>query len=163
FSNQQDFFPLIIDAQSDTIPSQVDDLTGDGEWDELFFLVDIPASGKVELTVKPINDRVDYVPQTAVRFGKRDSKTDPVEPRRGDTLYANQLPLSIGYQPFQTDGPSWENDKVGFRHYLDAGNSKDVLGKKVPYMSPTDFGCIARGAVEAASHAPLAGGCGILP
>src|SRR5690606_12084136 len=86
FSNQQDFYPLLLDAQGDTIPSQVDDLTGDGEWDELFFVVDIPASGEVKLTVKPINDRVDYVPQTAVHFGKRDSKTDPVEPRRGDTL-----------------------------------------------------------------------------
>ncbi|WP_262250055.1 DUF4861 domain-containing protein [Parapedobacter soli] len=163
FSNQQDFYPLLLDAQGDTIPSQVDDLTGDGEWDELFFLVDLPASGEAVLTVKPSEGSMDYAPQTAVRFGKRSSATNPVEPRQGDTLYADQLPLSIGYQPYQTDGPSWENDKVGFRHYLDGRNSKDVFGKKVSYMSPDDVGINAQGAVEDNYHVMLDWGRDILP
>lgn len=163
FNKQQDFYPLLLDAQGDTIPSQVDDVSADGIWDELFFLVDLPASGEAELTIKPINDRVDYAPQTATRFGKRDGATDPVEPRRVDTLYANQLPLSIGYQPYQTDGPSWENDKVGFRHYLDGRNAKDVFGKKVSYMSPADVGINAQGAIEDNYHVMLDWGRDILP
>lgn len=163
FNNPQDFYPLLLSAEGDTIPSQVDDITHDGAWDELFFLVDIPASGEVELTVKPTQDQVHYEPQTAVRFGKRDGAADPVEPRRGDTLYADQLPLSIGYQPYQTDGPSWENDKVGFRHYLDGRNSKDVFGKKVSYMSPADVGINTQGAVEDNYHVMLDWGRDILP
>ena len=163
FNNRQDFYPLLLNAAGDTIPSQVDDVTGDGAWDELFFLVDMPVSGEVVLTMKSIGDRMDYAPQTAVRFGKRDSKIDPVEPRRGDTLYANQLPRSIGYQPYQTDGPSWENDKVGFRHYLDGRNSKDVFGKRVSDMSPADVGINAQGAVEDNYHVMLDWGRDILP
>ena len=163
FGVRQDFTPLLLNAQGDTIPSQVDDLTGDGAWDELFFLVDLPASGELELTVKPTGDRVDYRPQTAVRFGKRDGATNPVVPRRGDTLYADQLPRSIGYQPYQTDGPSWENDKVGFRHYLDGRNSKDVFGKKVAYMSPADVGINERGAVEDNYHVMRDWGRDIMP
>ena len=163
FNSQAGFYPLLLDAQGDTIPSQVDDINGGGTWDELFFLVDIPAAGETVLTVKPSEDRVDHAPKTAVRFGKRDGATDPVEPRLGDTLYADQLPRSIGYQPYQTDGPSWENDKVGFRHYLDGRNSKDVFGKKVPYMSPPDVGINAQGAVEDNYHVMLDWGRDILP
>lgn len=34
--------------------------------------------------------------------------------------------------PYQTDGPSWENDKMGFRHYFDGRNCRDVFGKRIP-------------------------------
>jgi pectinesterase len=30
---------------------------------------------------------------------------------------------------YQTEGPAWENDKVGFRLYLDVRNGKDIFGK----------------------------------
>ncbi|RZF60465.1 DUF4861 domain-containing protein [Sphingobacterium corticibacterium] len=162
-TNDKKFYPLLLDAKGDTIPSQVDDTTGDGEWDELFFLIDIPALGEVVLTAQHTDDSIAYEQKTAVRFGKRDGLADPVQPRLGDTLYADQLPLSIGYQPYQTDGPSWENDKVGFRHYLDGRNSKDVFGKKVSYMSPSDVGINAQGAVEDNYHVMLDWGRDIMP
>src|SRR5690606_10508206 len=128
-----------------------------------FFLIDIPASGEVVLTVKQAETDIVYEKNTAVRFGKRDGLTEPVQPRREDTLYADQLPLAIGYQPYQTDGPSWENDKVGFRHYLDGRNSKDVFGKKVSYMSPSDVGINAQGAVEDNYHVMEDWGRDIMP
>lgn len=162
-TNDKNFYPLLLNAKGDTIPSQVDDTNGDGEWDELFFLIDIPALGDVALTAQHTDDSIAYEQKTAIRFGKRDGLTDPVEPRLGDTLYADQLPLSIGYQPYQTDGPSWENDKVGFRHYLDGRNSKDVFGKKVSYMSPSDVGINAQGAVEDNYHVMADWGRDIMP
>ncbi len=131
FQEKDDYFPLLLTTQGDTIPVQVDDRDGDGRWDELFFLVDIPALQQVQLTLKSTSDSIGYDQRTSVRFGKRDAVNTPVTPRFGDTLYAHQLPLSLGYQPYQTDGPSWENDKVGFRHYLDGRNAKDLFGKKV--------------------------------
>src|SRR5690606_2644891 len=163
FTTDTGFYPLLLDAKGDTVPVQVDDTSGDGLWDELFFLIDIPASGEVVLTVKQAENDIVYEKKTAVRFGKRNGLTEPVQPRREDTLYADQLPLAIGYQPYQTDGPSWENDKVGFRHYLDGRNSKDVFGKKVSYMSPSDVGINAQGAVEDNYHVMEDWGRDIMP
>lgn len=33
---------------------------------------------------------------------------------------------------YQTEGPAWENDKVGFRLYFDVRNAKDIFGKITP-------------------------------
>lgn len=162
-TDQIQFYPLLLDAKGDTIPVQIDDNSGDGVWDELFFLIDIPASGEAVLTLKETDRNMVYERKTAVRFGKRTGVADPVQPRLEDTLYADQLPLSVGYQPYQTDGPSWENDKVGFRHYLDGRNSKDVFGKKVSYMSPSDVGINAHGAVEDNYHVMQDWGRDIMP
>jgi hypothetical protein len=90
--------------------------------------------------------------KTSVRFGKRMSATTPVEPATEETLYTKELPKSLGFQRYQTDGPAWENDKVGFRHYLDGRNAKDVFGKLVPYMSPEKVGINAKGEVEDNYH-----------
>jgi hypothetical protein len=35
---------------------------------------------------------------------------------------------------YQTEGPAWENDKVGFRIYLDLRNAKDIFGKTTSAM-----------------------------
>ena len=32
------------------------------------------------------------------------------------------------------DGIAWENDKMGFRHYFDGRNCRDVFGKRVSDM-----------------------------
>ncbi|ANE49710.1 pectinesterase family protein [Flavisolibacter tropicus] len=43
-------------------------------------------------------------------------------------LQANDFSkVAIPY--YQTEGPAWENDKVGFRIYLDVRNGKDIFGK----------------------------------
>ena len=44
--------PLIISSRGDTIPSQLNDLDGDSKWDELFFVVDLPASGTETYTLQ---------------------------------------------------------------------------------------------------------------
>ncbi len=160
---KQAYVPLLLTAAGDTVPVQLGDRDGDGRWDELFFLIDLAGKQRTTLTVKTTDDSPVYEKRTAVRFGKRDSATSPVTPRHADTLLADQLPLSIGYQPYQTDGPSWENDKVGFRHYLDGRNAKDVFGKKVAYLSPDNVGINADGAVEDNYHVMADWGRDILP
>jgi len=145
-------YPLLLSSPQDTIPAQLDDLDGDDNWDELFFVVNIPANGKKACTLHWVDKQPVFVRQTSVRFGKRSSATDPVQPATSETLYKNELPKSLGYQRYQTDGPSWENDKVGFRHYLDGRNAKDVFGKRAAYMSPENVGINAAGAVEDNYH-----------
>ncbi|MCJ8165943.1 DUF4861 domain-containing protein [Pontibacter sp. E15-1] len=147
-------FPLLLTGQGDTVAVQADDLDGDQEWDELFFVTDLPANGTQTLHLSWLATQPRYTPRTSVRFGKRTSQNTPVQARTSDTLLANQLPKSAGYgyQPYQTDGPTWENDKVGFRHYFDGRNAKDIFGKRVSYMSPETVGINAAGEVEDNYH-----------
>jgi len=58
------------------------------------------------------------------------SSATPVSPTTAATFYPNMLPAKTGYEPCQTDGPTWKKDKVGFRHYFDGRNSKDLFGKR---------------------------------
>lgn len=145
-------YPLIIASTGDTIASQLDDLDGDQKWDELFFVVDLPAKGKESYSLQWVNHEPAYTVRTSARFGKRSSADTPVEPATTEILPANEIYKSLGYQRYQTDGPSWENDKIGFRHYLDGRNSKDLFGKRASYMSPENVGINAKGAVEDNYH-----------
>lgn len=138
--NEEPYYPIILDEENNLIPSQLDDVDGDGKWDYLFFVIDINSLAKKNLTYKWVKEKPDYTVRTNVRFGKRDSKDLPVKPKNQDTLYADKVHAALGYQPYQTDGPMWENDKVGFRHYFDGRNAKDLYGKKVSYMTPDTVG-----------------------
>ncbi len=145
-------YPSIISAQGDTIPSQLNDLDDDKQWDELFFVVDLPAGATEKYSLQWINKKSNYEIRSSARFGKRSSADTPVEPATTETLYAKDLPKSIGFQRYQTDGPSWENDKVGFRHYLDGRNAKDLFGKTTSSISPENVGINEAGAVEDTYH-----------
>lgn len=146
-----DFYPVLV-AGNDTIPAQLDDLDGDGQWDELFFVVNLEPQGTLALDLSWTETPLEFPTRTSVRFGKRDGADMPVRPITGDTLMANEIHAVLGYQPYQTDGPTWENDKVGFRHYFDGRNSKDLFGKKVSSMSPETVGINAQGGVEDNYH-----------
>ena len=145
-------FPLIISSGGDTLPSQLDDLDGDNTWDELFFVADIPANGEKSYALEWVNDPPNYPARTSVRFGKRMAADIPVKPALEEELTAKDLPLVMGFQRYQTDGPTWENDMVGFRHYLDGRNSKDAFGKKNPEISPEDVGINENGETEDNYH-----------
>jgi hypothetical protein len=156
-------FPIITDNAKKIIPSQLVDLDGDNRWDELFFVVNLPANSKLKLTINWTKIQPKYEIKTSVRFGKRSSKDTPVEPKTSDTFHANQLPKLIGYQPYQTDGPTWENDKVAFRHYFDGRNAKDLFGKKTSAISPETTGISETGAVQDNYHVMKDWGRDILP
>lgn len=142
------YYPVIITQKGDTIASQVDDMDGDGLWDELFFVADLPASKSVTLKLNWSKTDPAYIKRTSIRFGVRRSFNDRVVPAISDTFYANQLPDVIGYQRYQTDGPTWENDMVGFRQYLDGRNAIDVFGKKQAAITPGDVGINSQGVTE---------------
>lgn len=154
--------PLLTTTEGDTIPAQLDDLNGDGNWDELFFVVDLSKNVSKTLSLKWLDKPLQFPKRTSARFGKRSSDTTAVQPATEETLTARELPKSLGYQQYQTDGPSWENDKVGFRHYLDGRNAKDLFGKKTSQMSPETVGINKDGAVEDNYHVMEAWGRDIL-
>jgi len=149
---EEGLYPIVISSEGDTIPAQLDDTDADGNWDELFMVADFAANEKRDFQLVWSEKEVDFPKRTSVRFGKREGADIPVHPALSDTLPADGLPKSVGYQPYQTDGPSWENDKVGFRHYFDGRNAKDLFGKKTSQMSPEDVGINSEGAVEDNYH-----------
>ncbi len=145
-------FPLIRNEQGDTIASQLLMNIANESWDELFLVTDIEPNSSVVLSLTWVDKQPTYTQQTNIRFGKRDAVDSPVHTKTSDTTYANQIQGKLGYQAYQTDGPSWENDKAGFRHYLDGRNSKDYFGKKVSYISPDSVGVNKKGEVEDNYH-----------
>ena len=144
-------FPIVL-QNSDTIPAQLNDLDGDGKWDELFFVADFSAKEKKTVELKWSNADPKYTVKTSARFGKREAENLPVQPATEEVLLANQVYKKLGFQKYQTDGPTWENDKVGFRHYLDGRNCKDVFGKRTPGITPENVGISSKGAVEDNYH-----------
>lgn len=155
-------FPILL-FKKDTIPAQTNDLNGDGKWDEIFITADfLPNEEKiVKLKWSEIDPK--FTVKTSVRFGKREGKNLPVHPDTQEVLLADQVYKKLGYQKYQTDGPTWENDKVGFRHYLDGRNSKDVFGKKLPAITPENVGINSEGAVEDNYHVMYDWGRDIFP
>ena len=145
------YFPIVL-QNSDTIPAQVNDLDDDGKSDELFFTADFSAKEKKTVTLKWSNTDPKYTVKTSARFGKREAENLPVQPATEEVLLANQVYKKLGFQKYQTDGPTWENDKVGFRHYLDGRNCKDVFGKRTPGITPENVGIDSKGAVEDNYH-----------
>lgn len=155
-------FPILV-YKNDTIPAQTNDLNDDGKWDELFFTVDFLPTEKKEILLKWSQADPKFSIKTSVRFGKRDGKNLPVHPDVQEVLMADQVHKKLGYQKYQTDGPTWENDKVGFRHYLDGRNSKDVFGKKLPGITPENVGINSKGGVEDNYHVMYDWGRDIFP
>lgn len=155
-------FPILI-FKKDTIPAQLNDLNGDGKWDELFFTADFAPQEQKNIVLKWTDTDPKFTIKTSVRFGKREGKDLPVHPDTQEVLLASQVHKKLGYQKYQTDGPTWENDKVGFRHYLDGRNSKDVFGKKLPGITPENVGINSKGAVEDNYHVMYDWGRDIFP
>lgn len=144
-------WPLLVTGP-DTLAYQLNDLDEDGEWDELFVMGDFAPKEKKKVSVLTVSEQPVFDIRTSIRFGKRDSAREPVTPRNEDSFVANEVPEALGYQPYQTDGPTWENDKVGFRHYFDGRNSKDIFGKKMAKISPETVGLNENGAVQDNYH-----------
>ena len=140
-------YPIIKNEAGEEIPSQLEDIDGDGSWDNIFFVINLAANEKASLDLTWSKEKPEYKKRTNVRFGKRESKDDIVNPQTSEVLYANKVHKALGYQPYQTDGPMWENDKCGFRHYFDGRNANDYYGKKVAYITPDTVGIGPNGEV----------------
>lgn len=107
--------------QTEELPSQVDDLDGDGKADELAFQVDLgPHHSRIVTVSFGDEDRIwrlrkEYKQRTAALFSKK------------------------------FEGLGWESERVAFRIYFDLRNAIDIYGKRRPtlqlslYASP-DYG-----------------------
>lgn len=130
-------YPVIEDSLGNALPSQTN---AGKKWDKLYFQVDLKANATNHYFLKWQNIKPIYDIKTSIRFGERLNAQKPVEAITKSIFKQPKLPVLSGHQPYQTDGPTWENNKVGFRHYLDGRHSKDLFGKLSSEISPENVG-----------------------
>ncbi|MDP2338969.1 MAG: DUF4861 domain-containing protein [Bacteroidota bacterium] len=125
-----DGFVPILKLDGKNVPSQADDLNGDGKWDELAFTINFKASETIKLNIE--NIAVDRYPV----FEKRTNlRLGILQPDKSYTEVDHYTALSYkdSFKIIaQGESVSWENDKMGFRNYFDCRNVKDLFGKLKP-------------------------------
>lgn len=114
------------------IPSQLDDLNGDGKWDELAFTVDMEARSALKVEVIRLPEAMAPV------FEKRTQVFLAEDNKDGTFSEVVEAVAPIGLDGFptkyQSEGIGWENDKMAFRIYFDCRNTKDLFGKLTPEL-----------------------------
>src|ERR1044072_8666709 len=64
-------YPVLVNQKGDTIPSQLDDIDGDKQWDELFFVITLSARKSDTLHLGWTESEPRFTQQTGIRFGVR--------------------------------------------------------------------------------------------
>ncbi|MFC2091095.1 DUF4861 family protein [Bacteroidota bacterium] len=130
--------PAVKDLTGNYIPSQADDLDGDGKWDELFVLTDV--GGLIEKEIQIVFlEAADY-PKFDVRTNIRFAKKDENYKEMTHAVREKHATNTITQEVWQMEGIAWENDKVGFRNYFDRRNGMDIFGKVTGKMVLDEVG-----------------------
>lgn len=122
----------VTDKNGTLLVSQLDDMDGDGQWDELVFQANFSQNEMLQLNFEAVNtSELEEVKNlTNIRFGRKEA---PYEAVSDDArLKSTDSPTISAI--YQMEGPAWENDIVGFRNYYDARNGMDVFGKRSSEM-----------------------------
>ena len=112
------------------VPSQADDINGDGSWDELAFMVSLKANEELLLDVAFVATDAypEFEKRTNVRLGIEQADHSFPEVDRYMAPGCRDSFKIIA----QGESVSWENDKMAFRNYFDCRNVKDLFGKLKP-------------------------------
>ncbi len=129
--------PFLQSRKGENLPCQVDDVNGDGVWDELFAPIDMAPhqQKKIILSFVKTADYPEFRTRTNLRLG------DATRPGYPEMTTASRLEGvsfdnygGVTAAAYQMEGIAWENDKVGFRNYLDQRNGMDIFGKLTEEM-----------------------------
>lgn len=156
-------FPVLMDQKKNKIPCQIINDEDSKKNRSLFFVVDMEKNEAKHFTLSWSEEPTDYDQQVRIRLNKRGNIKENVMPLTEEVFLPSMLPKLTGFQAYQTDGPSFENEKIAFRHYLDGRNSKDVFGKKQKGLLPDSVGVNTKGEVVDNYHVMAAWGRDILP
>ena len=129
---KEGLLPVFEIEEDKILPSQTDDLNGDGVWDEVVFLIDLSANEtkKIEVDFVPKEEYPEFEKRTNLRLG---IKQEDGTYKEVDNYSA--LPCNDGFKIIaQAESVSWENDKIAFRNYFDCRNVKDLFGKLKPNL-----------------------------
>lgn len=127
-----DLLPVFKNAAGEILPSQLDDLDGDGNWDEAVLLLDFKASETIDVRVGFVTESEypEFEKRTNLRLAilQDDGSYNEVDSYKA-------LPCKDDFKVIaQAESVSWENDKIAFRNYFDCRNVKDLFGKLKPEL-----------------------------
>jgi hypothetical protein len=138
-------YVLLTDTKGQPVLVQYDDVDGDGSWDEMAILANIDPKGQLEwvASIAKSPATIKAKVRAHVRQKRKNADGSFGDDLAKDSVPVNQPATNFSKQalpPFLTEGPAWENDKVGFRLYFDVRNGKDIWGKLVPQMVLDEVG-----------------------
>lgn len=117
---------VVRDARQE-IPSQLDDLDGDLQPDELAFVIDLPARGtrQVTVTLSATKTQKTYPPRVFAQMLVRDAKKGKHAPVQSITVPGT----TNFYNMLYGHGPMFESELVGYRIYFNEKQTIDPYGK----------------------------------
>lgn len=117
---------VVRDARQE-IPSQLDDLDGDLQPDELAFVIDLPARGtrQVTVTLSAAKPQKTYPPRVFAQMLVRDAKKGKHAPVQSITVPGT----TNFYNMLYGHGPMFESELVGYRIYFNEKQTIDPYGK----------------------------------
>ncbi|MDX2430009.1 MAG: DUF4861 family protein, partial [Bacteroides sp.] len=122
--------PILKNRKGEFLPCQLDDVNGDGSWDELYAPINMEPNQQKTIILAFISpaDYPLFTTRTNLRLGDA-SKPDYPEMSSASRLEGISFDNYSGVTgaAFQMEGVAWENDKVGFRNYMDQRNGIDIF------------------------------------
>ena len=121
----------IVKLNGQEIPCQLDDLDGNGQFDELFFLTDLKGKEKQSFEIQLFDKGVprNYEPQV---YAEMLLSNKNVKESNKHDLYISSLTVDNGTNPYwqlHHHGPAFENKLVAYRIYFDHRQTVDIYGK----------------------------------
>lgn len=122
------------------IPSQMDDLTGDGQWDEIAFQADIERNSEVVVRVKWVaTENTPAFPQKVhAGLGLKAGGAAMFSPVQTELQPENSSSANLKGR-YQYEGPVLESENVAFRHIFDNRMFTTALGKLRPIILKDTF------------------------
>lgn len=128
---EMDVKSAVVTTNGTEIPSQLDDLNGDGIYDELCFMTDFEKKGKQTFNIQLLNEGKprEYTPRVYAEMLITNKK---IKSTNKQDLYISSLTVDNGTNPYwmlHHHGPAFENEMVAYRIYFDHRQTVDIYGK----------------------------------
>ena len=118
------------------VPSQFDDLDGDGTPDELFVVLDLGPDEETVLEIRATEEAPAYESRATAFLAVQQGGQFAEGVYVGDSTFTPVPRLTVPPEQAQgsgyahREGPVWESDVIGYRYYLDERALVDVYGKR---------------------------------
>lgn len=121
----------LVTRNGKEIPSQLDDLNGDGRFDELCFMTNIGSKEKQTFNIELSTTGMPR-PYTARVYADMMLTNKKIKSSNKQDLYISSLTVDRGVNPYwmlHHHGPAFENELVAYRIYFDHRQTVDIYGK----------------------------------
>lgn len=111
------------------VASQLDDLDGNGTYDELAFVVDLKAKENMKVNINLSSEKKPNAYPARVYVDMQMSDKNKKYPEIQILSFPGNVPASITYGSVYHHGPEFESELTGYRLYFDNRQSIDIYGK----------------------------------